>query len=56
MMEYQVNLQPNLCYFEKNPLVPKNSQIELPDLPGFGIELDDSKIVKRERIYPANSA
>jgi L-rhamnonate dehydratase len=51
-MEYQVNIQPNLCYFEKNPLVPKNSQLELPDLPGFGIELDESKIVKREKIYP----
>ena len=52
IMEYQLNIQPNLCYFEKNPLVPKNSQIKLPDLPGFGIELDESKIVKREKIYP----
>jgi len=53
VMEYQLNIQPNLCYFEKNPLIPKDSQIELPDMPGFGIELDESKIVKREKIYPA---
>ena len=52
IMEYQLNFQPNLCYFEKNPLVPKNSRIELPDLPGFGIELDESKIVNRKKIYP----
>ena len=41
-----------LYYFDKNQLIPKNSQITLPDLPGLGIELDESKIVKRERIYP----
>jgi L-rhamnonate dehydratase len=53
IMEYQINIQPNLCYFEKTPrLAPKNSQIVLPDLPGFGIELDESKIVKREKTYP----
>ncbi|MFC1541549.1 enolase C-terminal domain-like protein [Candidatus Latescibacterota bacterium] len=50
MMEYQNNLQPALRYFEKNPLVPKNGQIELPDRPGFGIELDESKIENMEKI------
>jgi L-rhamnonate dehydratase len=52
-LEYQVNVQPNLAYFEKAPLVPRNSRIEIPDLPGFGIEIDESKVVKRERIFPA---
>ena len=52
IMEYQIDIQPNLYYFDKNQLIPKNSQITLPDLPGLGIELDESKIVKRERIYP----
>jgi L-alanine-DL-glutamate epimerase-like enolase superfamily enzyme len=28
-----------------------NSQIELPDRPGFGVDLDDSRIVKMEKIY-----
>ena len=42
----------NNGYFEMNPLVYNgNSQIELSDRPGFGIELDESKIVKREMIY-----
>jgi len=52
LMEYQIDIQPNLYYFDKNQLIPKDSQITLPDLPGLGIELDESKIVKKERIYP----
>jgi L-alanine-DL-glutamate epimerase-like enolase superfamily enzyme len=41
-------------YFEKNPIGHNgNSQIELSDRPGFGIELDDSKIVSMKRIFPA---
>ncbi|MGA2723336.1 MAG: mandelate racemase, partial [Bryobacteraceae bacterium] len=52
IMEYQIDIQPVLYYFDKNQLIPKNSQITLPDLPGLGIELDESKIVKREKIYP----
>ena len=51
IMEYQVNLQPRLAYFEKNPIIPpKNGQIELPDRPGFGIELDESKIQSMEKV------
>jgi len=51
IMEYQVNLQPRLAYFEKHPIVPpKNGQIELPDRPGFGIELDESKIERMEKV------
>ena len=39
-------------YFESNPLVYNgNSQIELSDRPGFGIELDESKITNMEMIY-----
>ena len=50
-MEYQVNLQPRLAYFEKTPIIPpKNGQIELPDRPGFGIELDESKIQSMEKV------
>jgi L-rhamnonate dehydratase len=41
-------------YFEKNPIGHNgNSQIELSDRPGFGIELDDSKIVSMKKIFPA---
>ncbi len=51
IMEYQVNLQPGLAYFEKNPIIPpKNGQIAVPDRPGFGIELDESKIERMEKV------
>lgn len=31
-------------YFDKNPVIPEKGMITLPERPGFGIELDDSKI------------
>lgn len=31
-------------YFEKNPMIPVNGEFTIPDLPGFGIELDDTKV------------
>jgi L-alanine-DL-glutamate epimerase-like enolase superfamily enzyme len=31
-------------YFDKNPVIPQNGLITLAERPGFGIELDDSKI------------
>jgi L-rhamnonate dehydratase len=31
-------------YFDKNPVIPQNGMITLSERPGFGIELDDSKI------------
>ncbi|MFC1551615.1 enolase C-terminal domain-like protein [Candidatus Latescibacterota bacterium] len=49
-MEYQIDLQPNLYYFDKNQLFPKNSKITLPDLPGLGVELDEDRIVSLEKI------
>lgn len=51
-MEYQIDIQPNLYYFDKNQLIPKNSQITLPDLPGLGVELDESKLVSMKKIWP----
>jgi L-alanine-DL-glutamate epimerase-like enolase superfamily enzyme len=40
-------------YFEKSPIGHNgNSQIELSDRPGFGVELDESKIVSMTRIFP----
>ena len=52
-MEYQIDIQPNLYYFDKNQLIPKNSRITIPDLPGLGIELDESRIVSMKKIFPA---
>ncbi|MFC1485933.1 enolase C-terminal domain-like protein [Candidatus Latescibacterota bacterium] len=31
-------------YYEKSPLLPVGGKITIPDLPGFGIEIDESKI------------
>jgi L-alanine-DL-glutamate epimerase-like enolase superfamily enzyme len=33
--------------FEKHQLRPEGGRIRLPDRPGFGIELDESRIEKR---------
>jgi L-alanine-DL-glutamate epimerase-like enolase superfamily enzyme len=51
-MEYQIDIQPNLYYFDRNQLIPKDNQITLPDLPGLGIELDESRIVSMKKIFP----
>jgi len=49
LAEYLVHFKPEKAHFEKEPLVPVDGRIALPTRPGFGIELDDSKIQKRER-------
>ncbi len=52
-MEYQIDIQPNLYYFDRNQLIPKNSQITLPDLAGMGIELEESRVVSFQKVFPA---
>lgn len=52
IMEYMVNRLNSgqwKYYFEKYALVPKEGKIALPDRPGFGIELDQSR-VERQRL------
>ena len=44
LVEYLIRKMSNYYYFEKNQLKPVNGMIELPKGPGFGIELDESKI------------
>jgi L-alanine-DL-glutamate epimerase-like enolase superfamily enzyme len=48
MVESLVNFMPEKCFFKKNPLHPVNGKIILQDRPGFGIELDDSRIEGRK--------
>jgi L-alanine-DL-glutamate epimerase-like enolase superfamily enzyme len=38
-------------HFEKRPPVLQNARFALPDAPGYGIELDESKIESREMIH-----
>ena len=44
LVEYLIQKMSTYYNFEKHPPVPVNGMIELPDRPGFGIELDESKI------------
>jgi L-rhamnonate dehydratase len=44
LVEYLIQKMSNYYDFEKHPPVPVNGMIELPDRPGFGIELDESKV------------
>lgn len=54
VVEYRHAMYMGTKYFEKDPIVHNgNSQIVIPDRPGFGVELDESKIVKMEKIWPA---
>jgi L-rhamnonate dehydratase len=47
MVEYLIVNLPRFHHFEKNPLAPVNGRIALPDRPGFGIELDPTKVEKQ---------
>ena len=51
LVEYLIGKMDGSYYhFEKNPPRPANGILTLPDRPGFGIELDSSKISKKEII------
>jgi len=44
LVEYLIQKMSNYYEFEKHQLTPVDGMLELPDRPGFGIELDESKI------------
>ena len=45
MVEFLIDkMSANYYYFDKNPPFPKNGLVTLSERPGFGIELDESKI------------
>jgi L-rhamnonate dehydratase len=48
--EYLVNKMDHHLMFEKNHPVVNNGHIKLNDKPGFGIEWDESKIHKKQRV------
>jgi L-alanine-DL-glutamate epimerase-like enolase superfamily enzyme len=43
-VEYLIRKMSNYYEFEKHQLTPVDGMLKLPDRPGFGIELDESKI------------
>jgi L-alanine-DL-glutamate epimerase-like enolase superfamily enzyme len=48
LVEFLLTKIPGYSWFEKNPPVPVNGKLELPDRPGFGIELDPAKVEAQE--------
>ena len=47
LVEYLINKMRWHFQFEKHRLTPVDGQIALPDRPGFGIELDETKIERQ---------
>ena len=44
LVEYLIRKMDTYYHFEKHQPRPVNGMLELPERPGFGIELDESKI------------
>ena len=49
MLEFLMNHSLIHQFFFKEPVEPQNGMVTLPDRPGLGVELDDSKI-QRSRV------
>jgi L-alanine-DL-glutamate epimerase-like enolase superfamily enzyme len=46
--EYLINHVPEKLHFLKDPPLTTNGLVQLPDKPGFGIELDPARVEKQE--------
>jgi L-rhamnonate dehydratase len=51
LAEYLILKMRSYYHFEKNPPVLKEAHFALPENPGYGIELDDSKVESREQMH-----
>jgi L-rhamnonate dehydratase len=51
LAEYLILKMRSYYHFEKHPPVPKSAHFELPDAPGYGIELDDAKVESRQKMH-----
>ena len=51
LAEYLILKMRSYYHFEKNPPVLKEAHFPLPESPGYGIELDDSKVDSREQMH-----
>lgn len=52
LLEYLIPKMRSYYHFEKRQFTPVNGLIELPDAPGFGIEIDPARVEKQES-FPA---
>jgi len=50
LVEYLIGKMNHYHHFEKHELRPVNGMIDLPERPGFGIEIDDSKVDRRTQL------
>jgi L-alanine-DL-glutamate epimerase-like enolase superfamily enzyme len=50
LVEYLISKMKSYYHFEKNVLAPVGGMIDLPDRPGFGIELDPAKVEKQSPV------
>ena len=46
LVEYLINKMRYYYFFDKHQLTPVDGKITLPERPGFGIEIDDAKLVQ----------
>jgi L-alanine-DL-glutamate epimerase-like enolase superfamily enzyme len=46
LVEYLIGKMESYYFFEKHQLKPVNGRIALPALPGFGIEIDPTRVEK----------
>lgn len=53
LAEYLILKMQSYYHFEKHPPLPRNAHLALPQGPGFGIELDPSKIEKQTLLKTA---
>jgi L-rhamnonate dehydratase len=51
LAEYLILKMRSYYHFEKHAPVPKSAHFELPDAPGYGIELDDAKVESRQQMH-----
>ncbi len=48
LVEYLIAKMRSYYHFEKRPLAPVDGRFALPEGPGFGIEIDEARVEKRE--------
>jgi len=51
LAEYLILKMRSYYHFEKNGPAPKAAHFALPESPGFGIELDDTRIEARQLMH-----
>ena len=51
LAEYLILKMKSYYHFEKNPPVLQNAHFALPDAPGYGIELDETKVESKELMH-----